>query len=104
VAILAAERVLAEKGLRVAYLAPLRALAYEKYEDFHVLSALKILGKKKPVVKVSTGDYDSSGEELMDADVLVLTNEKFDSLTRQRPSWVKRFGLFIIDEVQSARG
>jgi helicase len=99
VAILAAGRVLAEKGLRVAYLAPLRALAYEKYEDFHVLSALKILGKKKPVVKVSTGDYDSSGEELMDADVLVLTNEKFDSLTRQRPSWVKRFGLFIIDEV-----
>lgn len=98
-AILAAGRVLAEKGLRVAYLAPLRALAYEKYEDFHVLSALKILGKKKPVVKVSTGDYDSSGEELMDADVLVLTNEKFDSLTRQRPSWVKRFGLFIIDEV-----
>jgi helicase len=99
VAILAAGRVLAEKGLRVAYLAPLRALAYEKNEDFHVLSALKILGKKKPVVKVSTGDYDSSGEELMDADVLVLTNEKFDSLTRQRPSWVKRFGLFIIDEV-----
>jgi helicase len=99
VAVLAAGRVLAEKGLRVAYLAPLRALAYEKYEDFHVLASLKILGKKKPVVKVSTGDYDSSGEELMDADVLVLTNEKFDSLTRQRPSWVKRFGLFIIDEV-----
>jgi len=99
VAILAAGRVLAEKGLRVAYLAPLRALAYEKYEDFHLLTGLKILGKKRPVVKVSTGDYDSSGEELMDADVLVLTNEKFDSLTRQRPSWVRRFGLFIIDEV-----
>ncbi|MEM3637627.1 MAG: DEAD/DEAH box helicase [Conexivisphaerales archaeon] len=99
VAILAAGRILAEKGLRVAYLAPLRALAYEKYEDFQLLRGLKTPNRKGPIIKVSTGDYDSSGEELLDADVLVLTNEKFDSLTRQRPTWVKRFGLFIIDEV-----
>lgn len=99
VAILAAGRILAEKGLRVAYLAPLRALAYEKYEDFQILKKLRLPDNDKPIIKVSTGDYDSPGEELLDSDVLILTNEKFDSLTRQRPSWVRRFGLFIIDEV-----
>lgn len=99
VAMLAAGKLLAETNRRVAYLAPLRALAFEKYEEFQVFNVLKRPDGRKVTVKVSTGDYDSAGEDLMDADVLVLTNEKFDSLTRQRSTWVRRFGMFIIDEV-----
>jgi helicase len=99
VAMLAAGKVLGETSGRVAYLAPLRALAYEKFEEFQVLGEVVRPDGRAPRVMVSTGDFDSAGDNLLSADVLILTNEKFDSLTRQKPSWVKRFGLFIVDEV-----
>ncbi|MDG6934762.1 MAG: DEAD/DEAH box helicase [Nitrososphaerota archaeon] len=99
VAMLAAGKVLGESSGRVAYLAPLRALAYEKFEEFQVLEEATRPNGKRPRIMVSTGDFDSAGESLLSADVLILTNEKFDSLTRQKPEWVRRFSLFIIDEV-----
>jgi helicase len=99
VAILAMGKLLSETNRRVAYLAPLRALAFEKFEEFQVLTRLTRPDGRRVRVMVSTGDFDSAGEALLSADVLVLTNEKFDSLTRQRPSWVRRFGMFIVDEV-----
>ena len=99
IAMMAAARLLTEKGSKVVYLAPLRALAYEKYEEMSALSALKTPSGGSIRVAISTGDYDSNGEELAYADLLILTNEKFDSLARHHPSWMKKVGLFVFDEV-----
>ncbi|MBI3860059.1 MAG: DEAD/DEAH box helicase [Thaumarchaeota archaeon] len=88
--------VTARKGRKVVYLAPLRALASEKYQEFSELSEFGIR------TVISTGDYDSSGESLGRADIVVLTNERFDSIMRQRASWIRSVGLFIADEVHLA--
>jgi helicase len=87
-----------EKGLKVFYLTPLRALAMEKYNDLLVLERLNILNRKIRT-KVASSDYDSTARELEEADVLVLTNEKMDSLIRHGTSWISDVGLFVIDEV-----
>ena len=87
-----------EKGLKVIYLTPLRALATEKYHDFCALRSLDVAGKKIRV-KIASSDYNSSGKEVQDADVIVLTNEKMDSLMRHGAEWISDVGLFVVDEV-----
>jgi helicase len=87
-----------EKGLKVIYLTPLRALATEKYHDFLALENIDITGIKTRV-KVSSSDYSSSGKEVEDADVVILTNEKMDSLMRHGAEWISHVGLFVADEV-----
>jgi helicase len=96
IAMMAIMKVL-EKGMKAAYLTPLRALASEKYEDLKILEKLD-LGRKVKVA-VATGDYDSSGRELASADVIVLTNEKMDTLFRHNAEWLGDIGLFVSDEV-----
>ena len=95
-ALLAAYRKAKEQRRKVVYLAPLRALASEKYAEFSELTRFGIY------TNISTGDYDSSGESLGRADVVVLTNERFDSVMRHRVSWLNSVGLFIADEVHLA--
>ena len=95
IALLAAANVIS-KGLgKVVYLTPLRALASEKYKEFKVLESIKDGCK----VTISTGDYDSSGEELNDSDVTVLTYEKMDSLFRHKARWMDDIVLYVFDEV-----
>ena len=100
VAMLAAIRAI-ERGGKVVYLAPLRALASEKYEEFkEIFEKLKRPGSRSKLrVFISTGDYDSSGESLGGGDIIVLTNERFDSVIRHKASWVESVSLFIADEV-----
>jgi helicase len=86
-----------EKGSKAVYLTPLRALASEKYDDLKVLEKLD-LGRKIRVA-VATSDYDSPGKELAGADVIVLTNEKMDTLFRHNAEWLGDVGLFVSDEV-----
>jgi helicase len=86
----------AKEGKKVVYLAPLRALASEKYAEFSEFSRFGVR------TTISTGDYDSSGESLGRSDIVVLTNERFDSVMRHRASWVNSVGLFIADEVHLA--
>ena len=81
---------------KVVYLAPLRALASEKYAEFSEFSRFGLRAT------ISTGDYDSSGESLGKADIVVLTNERFDSVMRHRVGWINSVGLFIADEVHLA--
>jgi helicase len=90
-----------ERGGKVVYLAPLRALASEKYEEFkEIFEKLKRPGSNSKLrVFISTGDYDSSGESLGGGDIIVLTNERFDSVIRHNASWVDSVSLFIADEV-----
>jgi len=95
-ALLAAYRKAKEQRKKVVYLAPLRALASEKYAEFSELTRFGIN------TAISTGDYDSTGESLGRADVIVLTNERFDSVMRHRVSWINSVGLFIADEVHLA--
>lgn len=94
-AILAAGKHILENDGKVVYVTPLRALASEKYQEFLVLKK----AHRDINIMISTGDYDSSGERLGHADLLILTNEKFDSLIRHSASWVKQVGLFIFDEI-----
>ncbi len=85
-----------KQSRKVVYLAPLRALASEKYAEFSEFNRFGIRSA------ISTGDYDSSGESLGRSDIIVLTNERFDSVMRHRVSWVNSVGLFIADEVHLA--
>jgi helicase len=85
-----------KQNRKVVYLAPLRALASEKYSEFSEFSRFGIRSA------ISTGDYDSSGETLGRSDIIVLTNERFDSVMRHKVSWINSVGLFIADEVHLA--
>ena len=96
IALLAAYRKAKEQRRKVVYLAPLRALASEKYAEFSELARFGIH------TAISTGDYDSTGESLGRADIVVLTNERFDSVMRHRVTWLNSVGLFIADEVHLA--
>jgi helicase len=101
VAIMAAIRAI-QRGGKVVYLAPLRALASEKYDEFkEIFDEIKKPGKQRSKIRVfiSTGDFDSSGESLGGADVIILTNERFDSVIRHGASWLESVTLFIADEV-----
>jgi helicase len=86
-----------EKGSKAVYLTPLRALASEKYDDLKVLEKLNL--RRKIRVAVATSEYDSAGKELVGADVIVLTNEKMDTLFRHKAEWLGDVGLFLSDEV-----
>src|SRR5918993_144652 len=86
-----------KKNRKAVYLTPLRALASEKYDHMKVLENLDFGRKIK--VMAATGDYDSPGKELAAADVIVLTNEKMDTLFRHNAEWLDDIGLFVSDEV-----
>lgn len=87
-----------EKGLKVVYLTPLRAIATEKYHYLQVLQNIDIIDKRIRI-RIATSDYDSSGMEVSNADVIILTNEKMDSVIRHGAEWIADVGLFVTDEV-----
>ncbi|RLE47366.1 MAG: RNA helicase, partial [Candidatus Methanomethylicota archaeon] len=93
IAMLAAIKHFSEKVGKTIYLTPLRALASEKYREF------KLMEKLGAKVRISTGDYDTPGYELRDADVIVTTNEKMDSLLRHNSPWIKESSLIVADEI-----
>jgi len=81
----------------VIYLSPLRALAAEKFSEFKKLEKVAIGNKVK--VSISTGDYENIEKHLEKSNVLILTNEKMDSIIRHGAEWVEEIGLVITDEV-----
>ena len=84
--------ILEGKG-KALYLVPLKSLAREKYHDFKGYEELGI------TVAMSVGDYDSPGTKLSDADIVILTTERADSLVRHRTEWIDEVGIVIADEV-----
>jgi len=48
---------------------------------------------------MSTGDLDSDDRNLADADVVVATSEKADSMIRHGSQWMDKVGLVIADEI-----
>lgn len=82
---------------KVVYLSPLRALASEKFTEFKKLEKID-LGKKIRV-GISTGDFENIEKNLEKNNVLVLTNEKMDSIIRHGAEWIDEIGLVIADEI-----
>jgi helicase len=78
---------------KALYLVPLRSLAREKYTDFKKYETLGIS------VAMSVGDYDSPGAKLREADIIILTTERADSLVRHKVDWINEIGVIVVDEV-----
>ena len=86
--------ILHENG-RVLYIAPLKALASEKYHDFK--NKYESLGIQ---VGIATGDLDSPEKSLNKYNVLIATAEKVDSLLRSKATWlINSLTLVVLDEV-----
>jgi helicase len=82
---------------RCLYIAPLKALAAEKYREFS--AKYKPLGIK---VGMAIGDHDSPHQSLKDYSILIATAEKVDSLLRARSEWLIRdLGVLILDEIHT---
>ncbi len=83
-----------QPGSRAVYIVPLKALASEKVREMEELSSSFGL-------KVGIGIGDRSGEQrgVDDADIVVCTSEKFDSLMRNREHFLERVSIVVADEV-----
>ena len=88
-----------EHGGKIVYLSPLRALASEKYFDFKKLEKITKSDGSSIKVSISTGDYESNSDHLKDSDIIILTNEKFDSLRRHGIKWLSQVSLIVVDEI-----
>ena len=63
-----------QRGGKVLYLTPLRALTWEKYEEFQEYTKLDKPDGRKIRVGVSTGDIDTSSPWLVAYDIVICTN------------------------------
>ena len=85
-----------KKGIRrkALYLAPLKALAAEKYFDFR--EKWSKLGFK---IGYSIGDLDNLNSRVFNNDIIIMTNEKADSLLRNSHKSINDIGILVIDEI-----
>src|SRR6266566_2034015 len=88
-----------ERNGKAIYLAPLRALASEKFKEFQRYSSIKKPSGEHLRIGMSTGDYDSSDPWLGRYDIIISTNEKADSLLRHRAPWMNELSLVVADEI-----
>ena len=86
-----------QAGGRCLYIAPLKALASEKFEDFKAkYSSLGI------EVGITIGDFngETSSRSLNRYQILVATAEKVDSLLRAKAQWlINALSVVVIDEI-----
>ncbi len=94
IAYVSALKAILEHGKKVLYIVPLKALASEKKDDMDKFAAT--LGFK---TAISIGDLDSEDRWLNDADFIVATSEKADSLIRHGSRLIDDIGLVIADEI-----
>jgi len=80
------------KGMKAVYIAPMRALASEKYEEFK---------QSYPYIKtvLSIGDLDANDQWLADYEMIFFSTEKFDSIIRHGINWLQHIGCIVFDEV-----
>ncbi|MBU1995627.1 MAG: DEAD/DEAH box helicase [Candidatus Omnitrophica bacterium] len=80
---------------RCLYIAPLKALASEKYKEFKA--------KYKPLgidVGLAIGDSDTPKKHLNRYQILVATAEKIDSMLRSRAKWlIDSLSVIVLDEI-----
>ncbi len=94
IAYITALKAIMERGKKVLYIVPLKALASEKKDDMDRFADR--LGFK---TAISIGDLDSEDRWLNDADFIVATSEKADSLIRHGSKLIDDIGLVIADEI-----
>ncbi len=94
IAIMAIFSSLLKNGGKAIYLAPLRALASEKYTEFKEFADLVGLS-----VAISTGDLDEQSGWIKNANIIIATNEKFDSIIRHQVDWLNDIRVVVSDEV-----
>ena len=89
---LAAMRSILMEGKKAVYIAPMRALVTEKFEELKLAY---------PYLKsaISMGDLDSGDQWLSEYDMLFVSTEKMDSLIRHGAGWLSSVGCVIFDEV-----
>ncbi len=92
---LAALNCILNKGKKVIYTCPLKAIASEHSREFKKKYGANFLVR----IALSTGDMDSSSKYLSRYDLIYCTNEKLDSLIRHQAEWLRDIGLLIVDEV-----
>ena len=97
IAMLAMFSYLSKNNGKVVYLSPLRALAAEKFTEFKKLEKIALDNKIK--VGISTGDFENIEKNLEKSNILILTNEKMDSVIRHGAEWIDEIGLVISDEI-----
>ncbi|MEI6437549.1 MAG: DEAD/DEAH box helicase [Candidatus Omnitrophota bacterium] len=89
--------IIKDSSARCLYIAPLKALAAEKYREFSAKYAK--LGIK---VGMAIGDHDSPHQSLKDYPILIATAEKVDSLLRSRSEWlIQNLSVLILDEIHT---
>ncbi len=78
------------------YLVPFKALATEKYFDFK-----KKYSRFNIKTELSIGDYEVDDKKLEDADIIITTYEKMDSILRNfnEKEWISNISTIIIDEI-----
>jgi len=86
-----------QKGKRVFYLVPTKALAEEKFAQFR--EAYRSLGL---VTAISTRDHREWDEVILTKgfDIALVVYEKLQSLLVARPSLLEEIGVMILDELQ----
>ncbi len=92
VAEIACAMAILSKGKKAVYIAPMRALASEKFAEFKA---------DYPYVKsvLSIGDLDAEDKWLGGFQMMFFSTEKFDSLMRHGVDWLRDVGCFVFDEV-----
>ena len=84
-----------KKGSKAIYIAPLKALAKEKYDEMRELFGREFR------IGLSLGDYDSGPEIISGYDIIVCTSEKADSFVHHDPDFLMDIGTMVIDEVHN---
>ena len=81
---------------KIIYIAPLKSLAKERVKDWKE----KFAFLDKNVLEL-TGDYTPDIDQLLKADILITTPEKWDGISRNwhSRSYVQKVSLVIIDEI-----
>lgn len=93
------------KFIKCVYTCPFKALGYQKYEEWSKNEQFSKYG-----VMINQGDMSAEKTDFEINRLLILTNECFDSKTRneQNYEWIKSIGCLVIDEAhmlgQKGRG
>jgi len=78
---------------KAIYIVPLVALASEKFQEF------KRRYGSFCSIALAVGDPDHVESGLSEADLIVCTSEKLDSLLRHHAPWISRVDVVVVDEI-----
>lgn len=80
-------------GQRAIYVVPLKALAQEKFNDLSEIAKNTDLK-----VGMATGDREVESSSIENADIIICTSERLDSLIRTKSNIMDKIGILVVDE------